>query len=344
MNTPRSYERWIPLLVVTLAAIWLAPRLVGQEAAEPQEPAATAEQDAAAEKQSDPELEAVTVEPTADETDVSPDKTVVPADPADSNGDSLLAMIYDSGATGVAFMGVLGLFSLVAATVAIERFVNMRRGQMIPRDFVDGLQQLTREPGTAPELFAELCKTTTAPIAAILQAGLLRLGRPLVEVEKAMEDAAVREMSETQAKIRPLRTVGSIAPLVGLLGTVVGMIIAFHTASQAGLGKAELLAKGIYMALLTTAGGLSVAIPSLLLGSYFGGRLEKFFREMDKHLMPAVPFLANSATLPAGEVNKSEKAREPEKTRAPEKPREAKEKEIEQPAPVKKSDNPLMSM
>ncbi|MCH2398299.1 MAG: MotA/TolQ/ExbB proton channel family protein, partial [Pirellulales bacterium] len=94
-----------------------------------------------------------------------------------------------------------------------------------------------------------------------------------------------------RARIRPLNTVGSIAPLVGLLGTVVGMIIAFHTASQSGLGKAELLAKGIYMALLTTAGGLSVAIPSLLLGSFFSGRVERYFRDMDKLLIPLVPHL-----------------------------------------------------
>ena len=69
------------------------------------------------------------------------------------------------------------------------------------------------------------------------------------------------------------------------------MIIAFHTASQSGLGKAELLAKGIYMALLTTAGGLSVAIPSLLLGSFFSGRVERYFRDMDKLLIPLVPHL-----------------------------------------------------
>jgi hypothetical protein len=86
--------------------------------------------------------------------------------------------------------------------------------------------------------------------------------------------------------------VGNVAPLVGLLGTVVGMILAFHTASQAGLGKAELLAKGIYMALLTTAGGLSIAIPSMMLASFFGGRIEKFFRELDKCLVTVLPHLA----------------------------------------------------
>jgi len=229
--------------------------------------------------------------------EVSPAKTTESEAPAEEDAsfaarDSLLQMILDSGITGIAFMGVLGLFSLVAATVTLERVVNMRRAAILPGDFVDDLQNLVRREETEASAFAELCDLRKAPIATVLRAGLVRHGHALPQVEKAMEDAATREMAELRAKIRPLRTVGNVAPLVGLLGTVVGMIIAFHTASQAGLGKAELLAKGIYMALLTTAGGLSVAIPALMLGSYFSGRAEKFFREMDKYLIPVIPCLA----------------------------------------------------
>lgn len=333
MQIVTLYERWIPLVVFCLAVTCLVTKLHGQdtqptESTGPTEPTAAIDAGETAppvQKQADsPESSDLQVAPSAD-------NTLAESDPTDaSTGDSLLEMIVDSGVTGVAFMAVLGLFSLVAATVALERFVNMRRGRMIPRAFTESLEQLTKGSGTAPDLFAELCNTTTAPIAAILQAGLVRQGRPLLEVEKAMEDAASREMSETQAKIRPLRTVGNVAPLIGLLGTVVGMIIAFHTASQAGLGKAELLAKGIYMALLTTAGGLSVAIPSLLLGSFFGGRLEKFFREIDKHLMPAVPFLASSTNPHASEIQKPERSVDSQLT--------------PQSAARNKSDNPLMSM
>lgn len=254
---------WLALLAVSVAAFTILPVLPGQEA--------SSDEDVA---QEEPQEEDVV---------------------SGAQADSLLRMILDSGATGVAFMGVLGLFSLVAATVTLERAVNMRRGAILPPDFVDDLQQLVRKEERQASVFAELCDSCKAPIATILRAGLVRQGHPLPEVEKAMEDAATREMAELRAKIRPLRTVGSVAPLVGLLGTVVGMIIAFHTASQAGLGKAELLAKGIYMALLTTAGGLSVAIPALMLGSYFSGRAEKFFREMDKHVIPVIPCLVKSA-------------------------------------------------
>ncbi len=321
MQNRTPYQRWAALLVLMVATIWMAPRLPGQDT-QPQEPSAATNKNTAQE-------EAATKVSSENET-------ITPADSKDKKANSLLAMIVESGATGIAFMGILALFSVVAATVALERLMNVRRDRLLPREFTDGLNQLTQKPGTAPELFAELCKTTTAPISAILQAGVLRRGRPLLEIEKAMEDAAVREMSEAQAKIRPLRTVGNIAPLVGLLGTVVGMIMAFHTASQAGLGKAELLAKGIYMALLTTAGGLSVAIPALLLASFIGGRLEKFFREMDIQLMPAVSFLASSSNPQSLETPEPETAQVSNSPQEPEK--------IKQPASRKKSDNPLMSM
>jgi biopolymer transport protein ExbB/TolQ len=205
--------------------------------------------------------------------------------------DSILAMIVESGATGMVFFGVLGLFSFVAGSIAVERAINMRRQNVLPSGFMEDVTRACKDSTNKQKSLADICQRTTAPAATVLAAGIGRFGLPLMEVEKAMEDAAAREMAELRAKIRPLATVGNVAPLVGLLGTVVGMILAFHTASQAGLGKAELLAKGIYMALLTTAGGLSIAIPSMMLASFYGGRIEQFFREMDKCLMAVLPHL-----------------------------------------------------
>src|SRR5690606_17423647 len=128
----------------------------------------------------------------------------------------------------------------------------------------------------------DLSRKSSAPIARILRAGLVRVGRPTAEVEKAMEDTAAREVAALRARVRPLNIIGTVAPLVGLLGTVVGMIMAFRTASQAGLGRAEILAEGIYLALLTTAAGLSIAIPSLLFAAYFNIRIDRAMRQTDE--------------------------------------------------------------
>ncbi|HIF00271.1 MAG: MotA/TolQ/ExbB proton channel family protein [Fuerstiella sp.] len=209
--------------------------------------------------------------------------------PAD---DSILSLMLATGLTGLLFMGALGLFSLVSVTVAIERLVNTRRVCIVPADLVSELKRVVDSDRSTPADLQTVCDRHEVPIATILNAGLQRAGRPLPEVEKAMEDAAVREMGALRSRVRPLTVAGSVAPLIGLLGTVVGMIIAFKTASQAGLGKGEMLAQGIYMALVTTAAGLSIAIPSLLCAAFFNGKIEQFFREIDVALMSTFPCFA----------------------------------------------------
>lgn len=201
--------------------------------------------------------------------------------------ESILDLIMGTGLTGLAFVVALGLFSFISVTVAIERLVNTRRDYIVPSSFVSELKKLVESSHSTPQDLKALCDRHDATVSTILLAGIQRAGRPLPEIEKAMEDAAAREMGALRSKVRPLAVAGSVSPLVGLLGTVVGMIIAFKTASQAGLGKGEMLAQGIYMALVTTAAGLMIAIPSMLCAAYFNGRLEKYFREIDEALMPA---------------------------------------------------------
>jgi biopolymer transport protein ExbB len=160
---------------------------------------------------------------------------------------------------------------------------------VLPPEFVQALRELRRrEEDTADELL-QLAERSKSPIAEILKAGALRAGRPVPEVEKAMEDAAANQIAELRSRHRGLSVVGNIAPLVGLLGTVVGMIFAFNEASDVGLGKGEALAHGIYLALFTTAIGLTIAIPALLCVAWFNGRLERYFREIDQELQPLHP-------------------------------------------------------
>jgi biopolymer transport protein ExbB len=227
--------------------------------------------------------------PVADPVAAAPADAAVESPPAD---DSILKLVLDTGLTGLVFMAALGLFSLMSVTVAIERLVNTRRDRIVPAAFVSELKQVMSNQQSTPFDLQGLCERYDAPVATILNSGVQRAGRPLPEVEKAMEDAAVREMGALRSRVRPLAVAGSVAPLIGLLGTVVGMIIAFKTASQAGLGKGEMLAQGIYMALVTTAAGLTIAIPSLLCAAWFNGKIETFFREIDVSLMSTFPCFA----------------------------------------------------
>ena len=211
----------------------------------------------------------------------------------DEKDESLLTLIVGTGPTGWLFMGLLLVFSFFSVTVAIERAVATRRINVLPGDFLSGVEELTSSSRPGLKAFRELCGNCDAPVARVVEAGLERCGRPLPEIEKSMEDRAAREIAKLRGGIRPLQTVGSIAPLIGLLGTVVGMIVAFRTASQAGLGRGERMAEGIYLALTTTAAGLTIAIPTLLLSAVFTARVERFFREMAEKLAPTILCLEN---------------------------------------------------
>ncbi|NQT36609.1 MAG: MotA/TolQ/ExbB proton channel family protein, partial [Planctomycetes bacterium] len=146
---------------------------------------------------------------------------------------SLGALIFKRPETtsewvGLAFYILLCVFSMVALTVTLERILHLRHEKVIPKTFVGQVQEQTdKAPATADQLQAIADGSDTA-VARILHAGVLRAGRSLAEVEKSMEDAAIREMAAMRARNRPLSVVGSVAPLVGLLGTVVGMIFAFQ--------------------------------------------------------------------------------------------------------------------
>lgn len=205
---------------------------------------------------------------------------------------TLLELIVAGGPLNVGFLLVLGLFSLVALSVILERLVNLTEGKLIPPDFVRGLQELIRRKEDEPRMFRELCERHPSVIAIVLKAGTLRAGRPVAEVEKAMEDTAARELAALRSRVRPLTVLSSAAPLVGLLGTAVGMILVFRTASEVGSGQAKLLAEGIYLKLETTVAGLLVAIPSVLFGAFFNSRTEKLMRRVDEHLMEVMPCFA----------------------------------------------------
>jgi len=211
-----------------------------------------------------------------------------PAEPDKSLG----MLVVESGWFSWIFYVFLFIFSIVAFMVALERFLNLTHEKVIPSIFASNLRDLVSRDDSSAENFRNLAESTESPIGRILKAGVLRAGRPLPEVEKSMEDALAREMASMRSRNRPLTVVGNIAPLLGLLGTVVGMIFAFSTASQVGLGKADELAKGIYLALLTTAGGLTIAIPSMLAAAWFSARAERFMREVDEALLETMPCFA----------------------------------------------------
>jgi biopolymer transport protein ExbB len=197
--------------------------------------------------------------------------------PEAAGQESLFSLLRKGGPV----MVPLALASVLAVGMAIERALSLRREKVIPPGFVAGLKQSMGE--TVPDVDAGLsfCEQNPSPISSIFRSGILNLSRGDEFVEKAVEDAGAREVDKMKRSLRGLSIIASISPLLGLLGTVYGMIGAFQTATSVGLGKAEMLAKGIYEALVTTATGLTIAIPALLAFQYLTTKVDATVDEID---------------------------------------------------------------
>jgi biopolymer transport protein ExbB len=187
--------------------------------------------------------------------------------------DSLTEMLVSGGP----LMVPIGLCSVVALAYTIERALRLRRTSLGLSELGGELVEVVRAGGAQRGL--ELCRAKPSPLSRVMHTALSTWGAPVLEREKAVEDAGQREVRRLSAGLRPLVVVAAIAPLLGLLGTVWGMILAFSAiAQQAGLGRPELLADGIRQALVTTAAGLAIAIPTHAAYFWLKGRIERFAR------------------------------------------------------------------
>ncbi|HID21288.1 MAG TPA: MotA/TolQ/ExbB proton channel family protein [Planctomycetaceae bacterium] len=172
--------------------------------------------------------------------------------------------------------------SIIAVWFAIERLVVLRRSRVIPRPFVERFLQHLEQGLLDPDSALELCEQNGSPVAAVFAHGIRKWGKPSVEVEQAIIDGGERQISQLRKHLRVLNGVATVTPLLGLLGTVVGMIKAFNDIAVAGaMGRPDQLAVGIAIALLTTAFGLAIAIPALIMYMYLAGRVDTLVSEMD---------------------------------------------------------------
>jgi biopolymer transport protein ExbB len=186
----------------------------------------------------------------------------------------------------------IGIMSVLVITLVFERALALRRQRVIPDPLLEGLADLGAVPGVMdPRRAYRLCQMYPSAAAVVIRAMLLKIGRPHSEVEHAVSETSEREAERLYANVRWLNLIAAVAPLTGLLGTVWGMIRAFYDTTQlaAGQNKADFLAQGIYVALVTTLGGLVVAIPAAIFAHYFEGRIINLFHEIDELLFNLMP-------------------------------------------------------
>lgn len=211
--------------------------------------------------------------------------------------------VWDFIVKGGPMMIPIAICSLVALTVLIERLLTLRRINVVPDDFLPNLRSAMGDGSGDRNEAMDYCRNNPSPIAAICATALRRQHEPIELLEKHIQEAGEREVTKLQRFLRPLSVIAAITPLMGLLGTIFGMIKAFQTVATSGeaLGKAELLATGIYEAMITTAAGLLVAIPTLIAYHWISAKIEALAIEMDRVTCEFVEEYAGLAAGPSGD-------------------------------------------
>lgn len=220
---------------------------------------------------------------------------------------TLLHILRDGGP----LMVPIGLCSIVLMVFVFERGMSLRRSRIIPRPFVNRFLEQLQEEQLDADSAMTLCTENRSPVAEVFAAAIQKWDRPSVEIEQAIIDAGERVANSLRRYLRLINGIATVSPLLGLLGTVLGMIQAFDALASADAASRPetLIASGISEALLTTAAGLSVAIPALIAYLWFVGRVDRLVMELDALGQKLVSLIACDAWRPTAAGAKSGESR-----------------------------------
>ncbi len=185
------------------------------------------------------------------------------------------------------------LCSIFALAIILEKFWHLHKIGIDTQEFLKNILDKIKRHETKEALQA--CDNTKSPIANILKAGILKYDRPRPQIIEAIEDASLYEIPRIEKNLTTLATIAHVSPLLGLLGTVTGMVRCFQTIQSKATSFRPVspgdLAGGIWEALLTTVAGLIVAIPTFIVYNYLVSRINNFILEMEKASTELVNFL-----------------------------------------------------
>ena len=191
---------------------------------------------------------------------------------------------------GGPLMWLLLLNSVLALAIFLERLYHYQRATINTDEFLSGLRNVLQR-GNVTEAVS-ICDSTPGPVAHILKVAVLKQDRDHDELRQAMEDAGLTEVPRLEKHLVGLATIAQISPLIGLLGTVVGMIEAFSKVETLGYLRVDQISGAIWVALLTTASGLAVAIPAYVAYNYLIRRVDGFVLEMERSAVEILDFFS----------------------------------------------------
>ncbi len=191
-------------------------------------------------------------------------------------GGTIMELMHEGGTV----MWILLVFSIVALAVMVERTIVLRSAKIKVNEFLAKLRKALIVNKSLRDAI-KICEQYKGPLASIMKAGLLKYGQPREDIEKTIETAALHEMARLEKRLIVLASVANVSPLLGFFGTVSGMIKSFDALAEQGLSNPGAVAAGISEALVTTAAGLAVAIPTQLAYNFFMNSINKSVRDIE---------------------------------------------------------------
>ncbi len=200
---------------------------------------------------------------------------------------SVIDLIFNGGTGSIVIISVLFAMLAVALYIYFERLLAIKAASQIDKNFMNQIRDHVMNGKL--EAAKILCAQTDSPVARLTEKGVSRIGKPLDDINAAIENAGTLEVYKLEKNVNILATVAGAAPMIGFLGTVIGMILAFHQMASSG-GQAEMgaLASGIYTAMTTTVAGLIVGIIAYIGYNHLVNRTDKVVHKMEAN---AVEFL-----------------------------------------------------
>lgn len=193
---------------------------------------------------------------------------------------SIWELITSGGVGGMLIMGVLFVLSIIALYIFFERWMAIRQAARVDQGFMNSIRESVMQ-GKLESALAQ-CKASPTPAARMIEKGIQRIGKPLKDISAAIENTGKLEIYKLERNITGLATISGAAPMIGFLGTVIGMILAFHEmAAAGGQINVEMLAEGIYTAMSTTVAGLVVGITAYITYNILVARVNKVIYQME---------------------------------------------------------------
>lgn len=187
---------------------------------------------------------------------------------------AIMDLVTQGGIGGILIMLTLFILSIIAVYIFVERYIAIQKGAREDVDFMNKIKESIRA-GKLSEA-RNLCQRTDYPVARMIEKGVSRIGKPLGDIGTAIENTGKLELYKLEKNLATLATISGAAPMIGFLGTVIGMILAFHEMASAGGNiDVEMLSEGIYTAMVTTVAGLIVGILAFIGYNTLVSKVEK---------------------------------------------------------------------